>query len=121
MSKMSDLNAALNELRRNAKSVLEIADAIEKEFITKKDEAPKAGPKTKPLFEVPTQSEETPAEPAPEISLSDIKAVLMEKSKAGFDAEVHTLIKSYNAPKLSAIDPSHYAELMEKAKVIGNA
>ena len=45
----------------------------------------------------------------------------MEKSKAGFDQEVHALIKSYDAPKLSAIDKVNYPELLEKAREIGNA
>ena len=54
------------------------------------------------------------------ISLSDIKALLMEKSRAGLNDEVHELIKSYGVEKLSAIDPSHYGELMKKAEGLKN-
>ena len=117
MSKMSNLDSMLNELRRNAKSVLELADALEKEFSTQSENAPKkkavAKEETAPVAEN--------AAPETEINLSDIKAIRMQKSRAGYDAEVHELIRSYGVPKLSAIDKSHYPELLQKAEVIGNA
>ena len=121
MSKMKDLQEALNVLRRDAKDILEIVDAVEKELCTKADDTTKKNPKQKQLFDPAPTKEETPAEPVKEITLAEIKAVLMEKSKAGFDQEVHALIKSYDAPKLSAIDKVNYPELLEKAREIGNA
>lgn len=121
MSKMKDLQEALNVLRRDAKDILEIVDAMEKELSTKAEETTKKNPKQKQLFDPTPAKEETPAEPVKEITLAEIKAVLMEKSKAGFDQEVHALIKSYDAPKLSAIDKANYPDLLEKAREIGNA
>ena len=80
-----------------------------------KAEKPKKAPNAKPLFDAEPKKEEAPA-----IKISDVKSVLMEKAKAGFDKEVHELIKSYNVEKLSAVPEEMYADLLEKAKVIGN-
>lgn len=121
MSKTKDLNEALEVLRRDAKDILEIVDAMQKELCSKADDTTKKNPKQKQLLDPTPTKEETPAEPVKEITLAEIKAVLMEKSKAGFDQEVHALIKSYDAPKLSAIDKVNYPELLEKAREIGNA
>lgn len=121
MSKMKDLQEALNVLRRDAKNILEIVDAVEKELCTKAEETTTKNPKQKQLFDPTPAKEETPAETVKEITLAEIKSVLMEKSKAGFDQEVHALIKSYDAPKLSAIDKANYPELLGKAREIGNA
>lgn len=115
MSKMSNLDLMLKELRKNAHSVLELADALEKEFSSSEESTPKK--KSAAKQEVAPVQEE----PAKEISLSDIKTVLMQKSRDGYDAQVHELIKSYGVPKLSAIDKSFYPELLQKAEVIGNA
>lgn len=116
MSKMSNLDSILKELRRKAKDIEELADAVEGMFSGTEEEKPAKSPKQKPLFDVKPKKEE----PAQEISLSDIKEILMEKSRAGFDAEVHDLITSYGVKKLSLIDPSSYPELKAKAEVIGN-
>ena len=121
MSKMSNLDSMLKELRKNAQSVLELADALEKEFSSTEESTPKKKSSTKQEA-TPTDAEPTvESKPKKEISLSDIKTVLMQKSRDGYDAQVHELIKSYGVPKLSAIDKSFYPELLKKAEVIGNA
>lgn len=107
---MRNVNSMLQELRQKAKDVLEIADALEKELLIQTESSDTTDTATKD--ENVSQKE---------ISLSEIKMVLMEKSRAGYDAEVHALIKSYGVPKLSAIDKSFYPELLQKAEVIGNA
>lgn len=116
MSKMSNLDSMLKELRKNAHSVLELADALEKEFSSTEESTPKK--KSAPKQEAAPATE---SKQEKEISLSDIKTVLMQKSRDGYDAQVHELIKSYGVPKLSAIDKSFYPELLKKAEVIGNA
>ncbi|WP_409336291.1 hypothetical protein [Eubacterium sp. F2] len=55
------------------------------------------------------------------IQLSDIRAVLAAKSREGYGDKVRALIKSYGADKLSAIDPSHYSEMLKEAEVFGSA
>jgi hypothetical protein len=70
-----------------------------------------------------------PAETAPEaltsaqpmhtgkpVSLEQVRAVLAEKSQAGFTAEVRGLLEKHGAPKLSQIDPANYAALLADAE-----
>lgn len=52
------------------------------------------------------------------ISLEQVRALLAEKSQAGFTAEVRGLLEKYGAPKLSQIDPANYAALLADAEVL---
>ena len=64
----------------------------------------------------------TPA-PAPqkELTLEEVRAVLGEKSRAGFTTEIQVLLKKYGAPKLSGIDPKHYEALLKDVEVLKDA
>ena len=50
------------------------------------------------------------------ITLEQVRAVLADKSQAGFTAEVRGLLERYGAAKLSNINPKHYAALMADAE-----
>ena len=52
------------------------------------------------------------------VSLEKVRAVLAEKSQAGFTAEVRGLLEKYGAPKLSQIDPEYYAALLADAEAL---
>ena len=52
------------------------------------------------------------------VSLEQVRAVLAEKSQAGFTAEVRGLLEKYGAPKLSQIDPANFAALMADAEAL---
>ena len=93
MGKMSDLSITINGLRSAAGSLNEIADWLEERFSG--DSVPES-------------------EPAP--TLEDVRAVLAEASRNGHTAEIRALLEKYGAAKLSAIDPSHYAELLKDAE-----
>ena len=112
MSQMSELDAQLKELRQSAQRVLSLADEIADKLSAPADEPKKKA--TKKAEPAPTE------EPAKEITLSDVKAVLMEKARSGLNSEVQALIKSYGVEKLSAIDPSNYEELLQKAEALTN-
>ncbi|MCH4007540.1 MAG: DNA ligase [Eubacterium sp.] len=70
------------------------------------------------IVNAPMEESDKPEDP---IQLSDIRAVLAAKSKEGYGDKVRALIKSYGADKLSAIDPSHYSEMLKEAEVFGSA
>jgi hypothetical protein len=58
-----------------------------------------------------------PGEPvAQEITLEQVRALLAEKSQAGFTLEVRGLLEKYGAPKLSLIDPANYRAPMADAE-----
>ena len=98
MINMNELEQMLTELKKNAEQVLSLAASIEEGLKDKTEE------------------------PAPEtaISLTEVKTLLMEKARSGLNEEVQTLIKSYGVEKLSAVNPSDYADLMKKAEELGN-
>lgn len=54
------------------------------------------------------------------VTLSEVRAVLAEKSRKGFTAEVRQLLQKYGAEKLSEVDAVKYADLMADAEVLGN-
>ena len=91
MSKVKLLLDVVEDLRSLANSVQAVADAMLQNEPTV-DAEPKAP---------------TPA-PKKELALEEVRAVLGEKSRAGFTTEIQALLKKYGAPKLSGIDPKHY-------------
>ena len=70
------------------------------------------------LEEPPAQETKTSAEPAA-VTLDAVKAVLVEKSRMGFKAEVKALVKKYGADKISALQESQYAAVLKEAEQIG--
>jgi len=103
MGKMNDMAQTIEELR-NAAAI--IADAAE--WLTYQ-------------FSGGDLKEEQPITETPELTLESVRAVLADKSRQGYAAEVRELIKKYGADKLSAVNPSDYTALLAEAEVIGNA
>ena len=71
------------------------------------------------MFSAPVQSkpEETPKK---QLSLTEVRAVLAEKSRAGFTKEVKELLIKHGADKLSEINPDEYEALLTEVEVLGN-
>ena len=70
------------------------------------------------LEEPPVQETKTSAEPTT-VTLDAVKAVLVEKSRMGFKAEVKALVKKHGADKISALQESQYAAVLKEAEQIG--
>lgn len=69
----------------------------------------------------PAPQESSAYEPKPTaktVSLEQVRAVLAEKSQAGFTAEVRGLLEKHGAPKLSQIDPVNFAALLADAEAL---
>ena len=103
MGRISELELAIKDLRSAAATINEVANTLAEMFSTTADEAPDAA---------------TPAEP--QLTLEQVRAVLADKSRMGFTAEIRTLLQKYGAPKLSGIDPTHYEALVAEAEVLGD-
>ncbi len=52
----------------------------------------------------------------PKLSLADVRAVLADKSRAGYTEQVRELLHKYGASKLSAVDPKDYEALLYDAE-----
>ena len=100
MGKISELELAIKDLRSAAATINEVANTLAEMFSTE------------------SADETTPAEPV--LTLEQVRAVLANKSRMGFTAEIRTLLQKYGAPKLSGIDPVHYKALVADAEVLGD-
>ena len=105
MSKMSELDLCVGELRNAAQSLNSVADSLTALFSGSQPESsvqPESKPTSKPL------------------TLEDVRAVLAEKSRNGHTAKIRELLEKHGAAKLSEIDPQKYAALLAEAEVLGN-
>ena len=104
MGKFSELDLAIKDLRSAAVAINEVANTLAEMFSTESvDDVPDA-----------------PSPTDPTLTLEQVRAVLADKSRLGFTAEIRTLLLKYGAPKLSGIDPAHYKALVADAEVLGN-
>lgn len=78
---------------------------------------PEPAPKPEPKPE-PEPKAEAPAEEAPKISKTDVKAVCLNLSKQGRQAELRAAFEKFGGKKFSDIKESDYPALMEE---LGNA
>jgi hypothetical protein len=111
MSKMSELDLCIGELRNAAESLTAVADSLTTLFSggnTASEQ--KASP--------PATQSKPKAEPKP-ITLEQVRAVLAEKSRGGYTADVRALLEAHGAAKLSAIDPKEYPALLAEGSRIG--
>ncbi len=69
------------------------------------------------LFEQVNTTQEKPEEVS--LTLTDVRKVLAEKSRAGHTEHVRLLLEKYGADKLSAINPAHYKNLVDEATYLG--
>ena len=101
MSKMSELDLCVGELRSAAQSLNTVADSLTALFSGTQPET-SVQPTSKPL------------------TLEEVRAVLAEKSRNGHTAKIRELLEKHGATKLSEIDPQKYAALLAEAEVLGN-
>lgn len=103
MSKTSDMSMAIEDLRSAAAAINEAASWLTEQFSS--DEP------------VP----EKVASPEPAFSLEAVRAVLADKSRAGFTAQIRSVLLKYGADKLSGIDPVNYKALLADVEGLNDA
>jgi len=106
MSKMSEMAMTIEELRNAATAITDAANYLAQLFSGEDAD-------TQPETPAPVQK--------PALTLEQVRAVLSEKSRAGYTANVRELLQKYGASNLSQVDPSNYEALLRDAEVIGNA
>lgn len=102
MSKTSEMEATIRELRDIASSINDIANWLTGPFSGTEEAAPSP-------------------EPEKALTLEEVRAILAEKSRDGFTAQIRDLLLKYGAKKLSEVDPASYKALITDAEVLGNA
>ena len=101
MSKMSEMASTIEELRRSAAAISGAANWLAEQF-SGDEPAPGA-----------------PAEPV--LTLEAVRAVLANKSRAGYTAQIRSLLQKHGADKLSGVDPANYKALLADAEELNNA
>ena len=94
---MSDMAMTIEELRAAAAAIREAADWLAETF-----------------------SGEAPSAEAPSLTLEEVRAILAEKSRAGYTAQVKALLQAHGAATLSGVDPSEYNALIRETEALGN-
>ena len=72
-----------------------------------------------PADELPQPEPTNPEPPTKPVTLAEVRAVLANKSRAGFTEEVKQLVMKHGAEKLSGVPESEYAALMKEAESLG--
>ena len=104
MGRISELELAIKDLRSAAATINEVANTLAEMFSAASDD----------------EANDAAAPAAPQLTLEQVRAVLADKSRMGFTAEIRSLLQKYGAVKLSGIDPANYKALVADAEVLGN-
>ncbi|WOC31858.1 MULTISPECIES: DNA ligase [Caproicibacterium] len=102
MSQMSEMSATIEELRKCAAAISDAANWLVEQFSSDEPEP-----------------EAAPAEPV--LTLEAVRAVLADKSRAGFTAQIRSLLQKYGANKLSGVNPVNYKALLADAEGLTDA
>ena len=111
MSKMSELDICVGELRNAAQSLTQVADSI----LTVADTLAGNTPEQDYTPDSISQKQTTP-----EVTLEQVRGVLAEKSRDGYTDAVRALLVKHGANKLSEIEPAEYAALLAETEALGN-
>ena len=103
MSKMSEMAATIEDLRSAAAAINEAANWLAEQF---------SGEESSPEKTVPAE---------PVVTLEAVRAVLADKSRAGFTAQIRSLLQKYGANKLSGVDPANYKALLADVEGLNDA
>ena len=102
MSKTSEMALTIEELRKCAAAISDAANWLAEQFSGNEPEPKNA-----------------PAEPV--LKLEAVRAVLADKSRAGYTAQIRSLLQKYGADKLSGIDPANYKALLADVEGLNDA
>ena len=140
MGKVKEMSMVIEDLRRCADTLNDTADWLQQLFASENGARQEDAMEASAEMAAPGETAESvdhaesaepaahaetepsaPAAPAkPVLTIEQVRAVLADKSRSGFTAEVRELLRKYGAAKLSQVDPANYEALMAEAEVLGN-
>ena len=115
MAAMKDLDTVLATLAEYSQGIMETVQAL-REMLSGEVKAPPLKEHTEEQPEKHSERE-TPEKQPPKIE--DVRALLLEKRKAGFRDEIKALLLRHGAEKLTEVAPTEYEALMAEAEGIG--
>lgn len=102
MGKMNEMAMTIEELRRAAAAINEAVNWLAEQFSSNEPTPEPASTEVIPILEA-------------------VRAVLADKSRAGFTSEIRSLLQKYGSDKLSGIDPVNYKALLEDVEGLTDA
>jgi len=112
MSKMSELDLTVKELRMAAQSLIAVAEGLSALF---------SGSAEPVLTGEPPAPPKEVSKPMPQtVTTADVRTVLTKKAAEGFGEQVRALLAKYGVQKVSEVPPEKCAELKAEAEGIGN-
>jgi hypothetical protein len=130
MSKTSEIDLCIGELRTAAQSLAAVADSLTSLFDASIGPAgmfvqggegndQKANVESVNAEDGKVKTAQS-TEPKPKpVTLAQVRAILAEKSRCGHTAQVRELLQKHGAAKLSAINPTEFEALLSEAADIG--
>ena len=130
MSKTSEIDLCISELRTAAQSLTAVADSLTVLFGASAVPAgmlaqggegndQKANGESVNIEDGKLKTMQS-AQPKPKpVTLAQVRAILAEKSRCGNTAQVRELLQKHGAAKLSAINPTEFESLISEAAAIG--
>ena len=106
MGKVSELSMLVDELKKCGETLIGISEELTELFSSAEPEEKQSAKKSA----VKKKEPESPVEK--ELTLEEVRAVLTDKSRAGFTEQVKELLKKHGEDKLSAVDPAEYKALL---------
>ncbi|MDD6645994.1 MAG: DNA ligase [Oscillospiraceae bacterium] len=111
MGKTSELSILIDELKTCGETLIGISQGLSELF---------SGAAENQKSDEPTTVTEEQSKTAEEkvLKLEEVRAVLAEKSRAGFTAQIREILVKHGAEKLSAVNPSEYEALLKEVEVL---
>lgn len=111
MGKTSELSILIGELKNCGETLIGISQGLSELFSGAAENQKSDEPTT-----VTEEQSKTAEEKA--LTLEEVRAVLAEKSRAGFTAQIREILVKHGAEKLSAVNPSEYEALLKEVEVL---
>ena len=127
MSKTSELDFCIGELRTAAQSLAAVVDSLTALFgasaapaviLTQSGNVQMTNADTPNIKDGKVNAMKSTSKPKP-VTLEQVRAVLAEKSRSGHTAKVRELLQKHGAAKLSEIDPAEFESLLSETSAIG--
>ena len=111
MGKTSELSILIDELKNCGEALIGISQGLSELF---------SGAAENQKSDEPTTVTEEQSKTAEEkvLTLEEVRAVLAEKSRAGFTVQIIEILKKHGAEKLSAVNPLEYEALLKEVEVL---
>lgn len=115
-----ELVAAIDQLSKSMKAMADaLTSVLTQKTVTEDVPEQKTAKKSKATKEeAGKDSASGSSQDSEVVTIEQVRAVLAEKSQSGLTSKVKELLGNFGAEKLSAVDPSKYADLYKAAQAL---